>query len=359
MSSSGQVGAMAKTYEELGEVATPVSVASIKAGMEEALAKAAGITGASPALSPQVKLSDKTIAVGADGKNTQPVTAELEVPKLTPGEMQPEDETGKVKSTVNNDKLGTMLKASGHADMAANLRDLDQAMKLDNAGGKEGPNGRMEQDPRLANRMNMLHRQASRIFGLDQQPQPGAKSQKLEDFNGMKQDQLAARIQYARDNNPALVNKSDPKELNALNAKKLADRDAALKNKANVEKITIGAIGLNFQHDRKNTIEKSSEFAPQHKAQDPQSSVSQRSPVGRPPYRQALSPSPEAAARLTNDGGEPAPAQSGLDVIVDTVEHAAIPANNIVNGPKLTPASAKMAQLPPTAPSGPYQRGGY
>lgn len=352
MSSSEQVGAMAEIYKELGEVATPVSVASIKAGMEEALAKAAGMTGASPALSPQVKLSDKTVAVGADGKNTQPVIAELEVPKLAPGEMKPEDEIGRVKSTVNNDKLGSMLRASGHADMAANLRDLDQAMKLDNAGGKEGPNGRMDKDPGLANRMNMIHSRARGIFGLDQKPEPGAKQQKLEDINGMKQDQLAARIQYAKENNPALVNKSDPKELNALNAKKLAERDAALNNKANVEKITIGAVGLNFQHDRKNTIEKSAEFAPEH---TPQNNIAPAHGLSkRAQYRQTLSAVSGANAQLENDRSEPAPAQSGLDVMVDTIEHAAKPANNIQ---RLTPKTANMAQLPPTAPS-PYRQGG-
>jgi hypothetical protein len=354
-------------YQEVGDVATPVAVSSIKAAAEE---KMATLAGASPSLTPEIELSDKTVTVNADGKNTQAVQAEVKVPKLKAGEMLEADMKPTVTSKVNNDKLGGALRASGHADVAEDLRTLNQAMKLDNAGGAVGPKGTMEKDPRLTQRMNMTHRKASTILGFDQQPQPGAKPQKLEDINQMKPEELAARVKQAQANNPGLAGKEPtPQAIKDLNEQKLADRANAMKNPANVEKITIGMTGLNFKQDRKNTIEKGSDYsvAPQQTTQKPDEAAPKVG-NGRRGFPHELHATPVPGAVGTTNAAraqleksfdaqpQPTPAKSGLDVIANTLENAAKPANTVVSKPqqKITPPTAKLALTPSMAPS-PYQ----
>lgn len=246
-------------HPEYGDVATTVSVDSIKAGMEQQLAATGG--GRSPILSKQIELSAKTVNVSAQGFNTTPVEAEIKLLKLKPGELGKADQTPEVKSRVDNTRLSKMLEASGYGTMADDLRALDQGMKLD--GGAMQPDGTMGKDPRLAHRMNHIHSRSKKIFGLNDQG--------LNNVNRMRQPQINALVQTAQTENPQLAGANltpgrdgVPQAVHDLNKTERAAKAEALNNPANVQKITIGAVGLNFKTDRKNTIEKGADFVPEH-----------------------------------------------------------------------------------------------
>jgi hypothetical protein len=273
-------------YELYGDKQVAVPARNVQAAAEAQLKTLTE----SPALSPAIKLSDVTVPVNENGQNVQPVMAEVIMPKPKLGEMIEDDLKPEVQSKVDNNILGSVLTAAGFADKAEDLRTLDQAMRLDNAGGREGPEGR-EKDPRLAYHMNMLHRQSADLLGLS--PKPNGQGKSLEDMNEMNSGELSSLIQVGRSNNPALGGRIDlsPKELKQVNQNLLQQRAETLQDPDQTVRIPIGMTGLNFRTERNETIEKDPEFVPVPEAQFNRFKALQ---VLEASYRAESAPEPDA-----------------------------------------------------------------